>query len=125
MWNRLYWYLMHRYCPKYQYNVVRMPSLEPGYYDPDVRMLHACFDMFAEWFHYNVFEAKLMDHHCIDEGAPGTYDEMMELYKWWTVSKPEFELREDVSYVDQMNFEKTEQEMLLRLITIRRHIWYL
>lgn len=88
-------------------------------------MLHACFDMFAAWFHYNVFEEHLMDHETIDEGSPGTYDEMMELYKWWTVSKPEFELRDDITFMDSMNFEKVEDEMLARLMKLRRHFWYL
>lgn len=125
MWNKLYWYVMHRVWPPYRFNVVRLTSLEPGYHDPDVRMLHACFDLFAAWFHYNVFEAELMSHETIDEGQPGLYNEMMELYKWWTVTKPEHDNRDDVTFVDDMNFDKTEQEMLLRLITIRKHIWYL
>ena len=116
---------MHRFWPKYKYNTINITSLEPGYYDPDVRMLHACFDLFAAWFHYNVFETELMDHASIDENSPGMYDEMMELYKWWTVVKPEFDVRDDTTYVDSMNFEKVEQEMLVRLIAIRRQIWYL
>ena len=50
---------------------------------------------------------------------------MMELYKWWTVSKPEFELRDDITFMDSMNFEKVEDEMLARLMKLRRHFWYL
>ena len=82
---------MHRFVPKHQYNKIHIKSLTAGYYDPDIRMLHACFDMFAEWFHYNVFEEKLMDKSTVNENDPDLWDEMMTLYKWWTVEKPEFD----------------------------------
>ena len=125
MIDKLYYWILHRFVPKYQYNKIHIKSLEPGYYDPDIRMLHGCFDLFTEWFHYNVFEAKLMDRETIDETNVGMYDEMMTLYKWWTVTKPEWDMRDDLIYSDIEKFEEVEDEMLSRLMKIRRSIWYL
>lgn len=117
--------MIHRWHPKHQYNVVRIKSLEPGYYDPDIRMLHACFDMYVEWFRYNTIEAELMNKESIDGNNPGMWDEMMELYKWWTVEKPERDRAEFITWESNEEHEEKEDEMLIRLMKIRRHIWYL
>ena len=123
--SKIKYWLMHRFHPKHQYNRIRIKSLSPGYYDPDIRMLHACFDLYTEWFRYNVFEEKLMDRSTVDEGNPGLWDEMMALYLWWTVKKPEFEVDNTTTLADMEAMEEQEDEMLMRLMKIRRHIWYL
>jgi len=116
---------MHRYHPKHQYNRIRIKSLSPGYYDPDIRMLHACFDLYSEWFHYNVFKEKLIDKSTVNEQDPDLWDEMMTLYQWWTVEKPESDLHGPSTMLEADSIEAKEDDMFMRLIKIRGHIWYL
>ena len=120
MLNDIFWYCMHRFHPKHRYNTIKMASLDAGYYDPDVRMLHACFDLFTEWFKYNAFDEKLITKETFSEH----WDEAMELYLWWTVKHRDDELNSKTMQ-DRARNAEIEDEMLIRLIKIRRHIWYI
>lgn len=78
-----YWFY-YRYVPRHKYYLVDT-KLEPGYYEQDYRMLHACFALLEEHYH----EAK---NHC------EISDEEEALYHWWKVERP-------------ANHEKEEQWM--------------
>jgi len=116
MLKTIYWWFIHRFHPSHRYNVIKIKTLSPGYYDPDVRMLHACFDLFAEWFRYNTIENEHMTKKSLEETNPGVWDEMVELYKWWSV----YHVDPDWS----MGGAEKEDEMMMRLMKIRRCIWY-
>ncbi len=45
--NNAKWKVLHR--TTHRYNVVKLPSLKPNYYEIDTRMLHACFDLLVEY----------------------------------------------------------------------------
>lgn len=47
--NNAWWWVMHRIHPSHRYNMIKIRSLKPGYYDPSTRMVHACFDLVAEY----------------------------------------------------------------------------
>src|SRR5665213_300874 len=53
----LKWGFKHRYIKKHQYNVLRPKTLEPGYYDPDTRILHACMEDLRESVSYTHLRA--------------------------------------------------------------------
>lgn len=42
------WSILHRFHPKYQYHIIRT-DLTPGYYDPDLRILHGVFTLVEEY----------------------------------------------------------------------------
>jgi bifunctional DNA-binding transcriptional regulator/antitoxin component of YhaV-PrlF toxin-antitoxin module len=154
--NRLHdlkWAFIHRYVPRHQYNVLRPKSLKPGYYDPDMRILHACMDELREYFEKGVPEIDwdATDHHST------AYAEMKEIYNWWVNIYPNQEDLFDkehpfpdlpsLGYVlgdkhadeplviewrrvaelrrkAEAEWYKTEEEMLIRLMKIRRSMWY-
>ena len=47
--NKLWWKLQHRFNPKHQYNKINNLNLKAGYYDPDIRIKQAMFELFCEW----------------------------------------------------------------------------
>lgn len=93
--NQAKWALKHRYQPKHRYNLVRT-GLEPGYYDYDTRMLHACFALLCEYVEEEGgIEAIKTDgdtRHVFEEPRKS---QITELYDWWKVGKPADEKRRD------------------------------
>lgn len=52
LWYRIYWvdpkwWIIHRTIDRY--NIIKIKSLKPGYYDYDTRLFHACFDLLVEY----------------------------------------------------------------------------
>ena len=86
-------------------------GLEPGYYDTDTKMLHACFNMLKEFvevekaYHWNWMGANDLNLKGKDAGIAHLAWEMTipenesrdqaknareiyELYEWWTIERP-------------------------------------
>lgn len=83
-WDRFYWAIRHRYFNKF--HIVKMPTLEPGYYDIDTRMLHANFALLVDY----VEKEEPFDR--IDWNSDPEHQrvakEIKELYAWWTKIYP-------------------------------------
>lgn len=47
LWEDPIWWVRHRITNRY--NIIRIHSLKPGYYDADERMLHACFNLLVDF----------------------------------------------------------------------------
>ncbi|MEM3097251.1 MAG: hypothetical protein QXU32_00810 [Nitrososphaerales archaeon] len=84
-YRRLWWAIDCRFI--HRYNIVKIRSLKPGYYDIDTRMLHAMFDLLVEY----VENEKPFDN--IDWAAGGDVSvfvaqEIKDLYHWWKYVYP-------------------------------------
>lgn len=161
------WAMLHRFHPKHRYHVLKPRTLKPGYIDPCEMLLHAPFDLFAEFFEHTTGPNghTLWDYTNIepDESCGRTQDEidyrqnlwltMNELYNWWMErpNRVEEELPDlpeewgfmaifDDDYRDEPivkewrvvsdrrtaqdeAWEKEDQDMLHKLIDIRKHLW--
>lgn len=149
--NNVKWFFIHRFHPKHQYHILKPRSLKPGYYDSDERILHACMDelsMFVEWNkkHQWVNWNGTKEHK-------HAWKEMNAIYKWWNRDRPASEKKQDELLTewhdrflkegglgsetlsaktnklhDKLNVEEnrmhnTDEEMLARLMRIRRFMW--
>jgi hypothetical protein len=69
-----------------RFNVVKIKSLKPGYYDIDLRMLHAMFDLLVEFIEKEEpFER--IDWDATPE-VSNAAKEIKELYEWWVYVYP-------------------------------------
>ena len=84
LWQDLYWGFMHRTFRRF--NKVEIRSLKPGYYDVDHRILHASFQLLADFVEKEKpFDRIDWDH---DERHRFAASEIKALYHWWTVDYP-------------------------------------
>lgn len=108
-----YWIRSHTYR-KYHYLDIRTPNYHWGYLDRDTAMLYACFNCLKEFVEkedpFNVTDWK----H--DEIKRAAKKEILELYNWWT--KKRF-----ISKLSLFKEYDKDQEMLIRLIKVRGHLW--
>lgn len=128
--DNFYWGMVHRFHPKNKYNTIKIRSLKPGYYDPDQRILHGCFDLFCEWFEDENISKNIRDDM-------STYSrECVDLYHYWMVIRPKYLDLIDTKLINDATSGKTsmdlhekldeiDNKMLIRLIHIRTSIWYL
>ena len=153
--DRLKWAFIHRYVPRHQYNVLRPSTLKPGYYDPTDRILHACMEELREFFekgapdigwdatpeHQAAYdEMKIIYNWWVNE-YPKQDDILDERYPITGVLKDigKFLDSEDGTdsevdnwrensrkrHIQEEEWNAIEDQMLERLMKIRRHLWYL
>jgi hypothetical protein len=131
--NIIYWF-KYRFHPKYwQYWLIKPKTLGIGYYDPDTLMLHSCMHLLVEFFEYQLDRSHVEWFH--DDDHAHAFKEMKAIYEWWTIERVELERKIDNDYSDESkySYDEThyfsnilhhrEQEMLHRLINIRRFMW--
>lgn len=78
--------------------------------DMDIVMLHACFQMFADFV-----EKEDGLNHVNYEYYKEIIDELSVLYKWWQVRKKTIH--------SELKNDDEDQEMLERLIKHRQFLW--
>lgn len=137
----LKWAIIWRYHPNHQYNKVKL-SLEPGYYDPDDRILYAIFDITSEFVEWNKKE-KLFDWSYNAEHKK-TWDELVAINNWWKkersaawkkhdaeslkIYRIKNQKEKDKAYKAHWKQEealhKKDEEMICRVAKIRRSMWY-
>jgi hypothetical protein len=76
--------------------------------DRDIMILHACFQLLED---YVILEDGC--NHCSYEAHAESVDEVMFLHNWWQTRKLE---------IYQMD-DNEDDEMLLRLMKVRRFLW--
>ena len=145
------WALLHRFHPKHRYNILKPRSLKPGYYDSDMRILHACMDELSEFVEWN--KKNNWIEWSGDEKHQHAWSEMMAIYKWWnkdravveknsdkmlskwhtafnrdggfdakTRSKKTNKLSDEHQRLEEL-VHSTDETMLIRLMKIRRFMW--
>lgn len=130
---------------------VKNPLHNYHWYDTDTKILYANFQILVDFVEN---ESEIVDWQASPENIK-TYDEFMELYKWWTEIRPKranpypsmkdygLEHKEvfgpnsnrqsaaykrwskataDAAIIEEDN-NNEDTEMLIRLITIRVHMW--
>lgn len=144
------WALMHRFYPKHQYHILKPRSLKPGYYDSDTRILHACMDELSEFVEWNKRNDWI--DWSGDDKHKRAYSEMKAIYKWWNKDRATMEEKSGEmlrrwhdAYNKDGGFDgkrtkktkklsdehhrledlivSTDEEMLIRLMKIRRFMW--
>lgn len=82
--NRWYWKFMHRFVPRYRYNVVKPRTLKPNYYDPGTLILHSSMECLVDYYEHSI------DHvdWTWEEKWRNAHKELIAIYKWWTEDYP-------------------------------------
>lgn len=114
-WNRVAYrlergmdWVKNRTLPNHKLHLVNT-GLEPGYYDPDQRMLHACFALLIYHVEQEVGGLDKLDAWTTsmvakpDPNAPDglqerqveAQSETSKLYRWWTIDRPAREARQE------------------------------
>lgn len=138
--ERLYWAMMHRYHPKHQYNRIRIPSLEPGYYDPDMRIFHSMFDIvseYAERLRGDGIEGTRWSQEYLDKQEGWEYASLLQqidyeaaavsIADWW---KDYLEERKGDPYFLDGGVDREEErrnqvkEKMLEVVDILDTLWY-
>lgn len=118
-WNPgIIWWVRHRTTDRY--NVVST-GLPPGYYDKDIQMLHACFSLLVDFVEREcdgVSGVKRQVRYGGHHGAMAT--ECLALYWWWTEIRPR---RGEEDFDMEDVYDAKDDEMLGRLVKIRRWLW--
>lgn len=101
-------------------NVLKIKTLSKGWIDPDLLILHACFQILADFLEKeNPFRLISWDH---DEEHKEAKNEIVLLYDWWQKRKL---LVEDIPTLNNrfasQNLEDTD--MLIRLMKVRTFLW--
>ncbi len=138
-----YWALQHRFNPKHRYHIVNT-KLPPGYHEVETRMFYAMFQLFAEFMEFQLktphvvweYDKSAFEDWMIEDDLEGVekeiesrnkmWKEMNDLYTWWTVTYPKLEKDFDESSFTieaEEEFEKEVEEMMIRLVKIRRTLW--
>ena len=121
----LYWFRSHTYR---RYHLLDLRNSKQGYKwgycDPSEKILYACFKILCD------FVENDMKYVCYyAEATKQTPEwnkreeekEILELYKWWTESRPQ-EI-EDVNYFYPFEGPCKDDVMLERLMKIRNYLW--
>jgi hypothetical protein len=95
-------------------NKLIIDTLDEGWHDKDSVMLHACFQLLKECVEK---EMVLSDHidWSVDEKHRIAKIEIEELYNWW--------LSHEESNIPDLAIYEKENDMLIRLISIRWALW--
>ena len=142
-----YW-LRSRLIPSCRYHVIDT-GLSPGWHDVDERMLYGCMALLSSYIEREHDGAESLQEFVDELSADKEHDHRgqvtndtgaLAIYRWWAVERPAALKREDDTLMDwydggraeeafQLHTETArknearDQEMLHRLIDIRRSLW--
>ena len=101
------WFML-RFVPKHKHHVV-YTGLEPGFWDEDTRILHACMACLKRYIESmgGCDDIEKFNHELRTDNSWGDSEEVRKMnadqadrqeaavciYKWWTIMKPEDERR--------------------------------
>jgi hypothetical protein len=146
--DRWKWAVIHRVVPKHKYHHIHT-SLEPGYHDPQSRILYATMDLICEFVEHTMDTVEWE----ATEGHSHAHKEMLAIHKWWTEEYPTYDNAADVlPHIEfdkifedgneddpekiawneacevyqklEVDQDKKTEEMLVRAAKIRQYLWY-
>lgn len=101
-------------------NMLRIKTLNEDWTDKDMVILHACFQLLIDC----IEEEKLFEF--IDwesnNDAKKIKTEIETLYNWW-IERTEAEKKKGIDSFWSEEQYKKDDEMLIRLIKIRKYLW--
>lgn len=128
------WWFRWRFDPRHQYNVVKT-GLKPGYYDIDTLLLHASMSLLCRYVEdERGGRDKLLERISQLREEEGKYYgpshepwinleiEVLAIYDWWQDNKNYMD-RVFINLDVEDAFYQTCNEMLKRVIDIRRGLW--
>jgi hypothetical protein len=99
---------------------LNIATLDGDWCDKDQGMLHACFQLLADFVEQEISQDIVDWEH--NESKTNVKKEIDFLYNWWKERlKDEAEDKLAPSWSDDQH--NIDDEMLVRLIRIRRHLW--
>ena len=118
VWYRItsfYWYLKSRFI--YRYHLINLNGVNGhtyGWIDKDNAMFMACFKLLEDYVEqedpFNVLDWEWHEDH------RKAKKEITDLYDWWKIGR-------HVEQLKRMEVYEKEQEMLTRLIKVRKYLW--
>ena len=124
--GQIKWFFLHRFHPRYQYNIVRT-GLPPGYYDTDKRMETAIIKLFVDFIEIEKpFDQFDTDNpkYCTPEQI-ANWAEIKELYHYFRHADRWMHDREldwnDIEGSKKRNAEFTEK--LCSVVKLRGYYW--
>lgn len=84
LYNDIKYWILYRTFKRY--NVVKIKSLKPGWWDFDTRLLHSSFDLLVEF----VEKGKSLERYMWDQDQEHitAEKEIRDLYDWWKNRRP-------------------------------------
>jgi len=147
------WYILHRIHPKHRYHMVDS-GLKPGYYDPDTLMMHSAFKLLSDFINSSIkdqiidwdadeshqkawIELMALNTWWVYE-RPDREDKFDRTHEWPDIeplSVFDKETQNDPNVIQyrkiseqyseaREKWHKEDEEMFIRLIKIRRYLWY-
>ncbi|MEP6902787.1 MAG: hypothetical protein ABJA66_13630 [Actinomycetota bacterium] len=96
-------------------NILKIESLPDGWRDKDDVILHACFQLLKNFVEQEKEIIEIIDWKQ-DKSTENAKAEIDFLYNWWL---ERFDKEDDL---DEKQYEE-ENQMLKRLIDIRKYLW--
>lgn len=134
-----YWQLYRRFFDRY--DLIKADTLDKrGYYDIDERLLHCIMQTIVDFYEIEVSEFEKQElknfrnkkPHQLDPESLTKLIEVKAIYNWWK-KYPDKLKKIDKLYTDNAPWQwinksesdlfKEEQDMLIRVIKIRAHLW--
>lgn len=131
--ENMYYAIKDRIFP---HNVIKIKTLNCHWHDRDYLLIHSMFQVLNDYVDKEKpFETIFWDH---DEGHINAAKEIKALLHWWNYLRPcrkEHYMMVPIQYSDILNracgehskaekiWEKEDEEMMIRLIKIRRFLW--
>ena len=114
----------------HRFNVIYIKTLSPTFHDRDRVLLHAAFQILTDFVDrehpFDHFDVTASDNRA-------DWEEILRLYAWWTVERPaKLELLNTPCTTPTIlravreaeeEHENEDQEMLVRLILVRKMLW--
>lgn len=117
----VYWRFLHRFWPSKQFHIVRT-SLDPGYYDPDIRIQQVMFELTKEFIETAQVCWECEEHH------QKAYNELKEAVNWYFNEKPWFESLITWDHDSDLEAEdeiyKLSQLYMKKIVDNLGYIWY-
>ena len=101
-------------------NILHINTINADWCDKDIVMLHACFQLLTDFVEKEI--AKDRTDWEYDENNKSARKEIDELYSWWKQRITEDEAGK-VNPIGNEGQYETDNEMLIRLIKVRKYMW--
>lgn len=136
-----YWWVRYHTTDRYHYLDLRQPKrlnhfsnpdgYSYGYQDIDRRMLYAMFNLLCQFVEHELSTVYISPEALQrDASLQFQYDRCVEikaLYRYWKVERQELHRQIDMAQEERMElqnqFDAKEDEMLMRLLKVRRFLW--
>jgi|WetSurSiteA1Bulk_404760.scaffolds.fasta_scaffold22833_3 hypothetical protein len=102
-------------------NVLKIDTLNEDWSDKDKIMLHACFQLLKDCIEKEKLLTGFIDW-TLDDKSKKVNEEIEYLNNWW-IERVQLERNKDIDPVWTAGQYEIDDEMLIRLIKIRRYLW--